>query len=69
MKGPIVTKGYYNNPVADAGSFKDGYFCTGDIGFFKEDRLFIVVRFSSTPLVHSTYNESLSGSQEGAYQV
>ncbi|KAJ7915045.1 hypothetical protein B0H13DRAFT_2231986 [Mycena leptocephala] len=44
VKGPIVTKGYYNNPVADAGSFKDGYFCTGDIGFFKEDRLFIVDR-------------------------
>ncbi|KAJ7456076.1 hypothetical protein FB451DRAFT_1342218 [Mycena latifolia] len=44
VKGPIVTKGYYNNPVADAESFKDGYFCTGDIGFFKKNRLFIVDR-------------------------
>ncbi|KAJ6505232.1 4-coumarate-CoA ligase, partial [Mycena sanguinolenta] len=44
VKGPIVTKGYYDNPVADTESFKDGYFCTGDIGFFKEDRLFIVDR-------------------------
>ncbi|KAJ6593925.1 4-coumarate-CoA ligase [Mycena capillaripes] len=44
VQGPIVTKGYFNNPEANADSFKDGYFCTGDIGFFKGDRLHIVDR-------------------------
>jgi len=40
----LVTKGYYNNPGANAESFRDGYLCTGDIGFFKDDRLHIVDR-------------------------
>ncbi|KAJ7901853.1 hypothetical protein B0H14DRAFT_3080107 [Mycena olivaceomarginata] len=44
VQGPIVTKGYFNNPEADAGSFKDGFFCTGDIGFIKDGRVFIVDR-------------------------
>lgn len=46
VRGPIVTKGYFNNPAADAESFKDSFLCTGDIGFFQEDRLHIVVRFT-----------------------
>ncbi|KAJ7647311.1 hypothetical protein FB45DRAFT_893024 [Roridomyces roridus] len=44
VHGPLVTKGYYNNPEANAGSFKDGYLCTGDIGVFKDGRLHIVDR-------------------------
>ncbi|KAJ7901856.1 hypothetical protein B0H14DRAFT_3422540 [Mycena olivaceomarginata] len=44
VQGPIVTKGYFNNPEANAGSFKDGFLCTGDIGFIKDGRLFIVDR-------------------------
>ncbi|KAJ7346647.1 hypothetical protein DFH08DRAFT_197082 [Mycena albidolilacea] len=44
VQGPIVTKGYFNNPEADVGSFKDGFFCTGDIGFIEDGRVFIVDR-------------------------
>ncbi|KAJ7045540.1 hypothetical protein C8F04DRAFT_1388164 [Mycena alexandri] len=44
VRGPIVTKGYFNNPTANAESFKDGFLLTGDIGFFKDDRLHIVDR-------------------------
>ncbi|KAJ7901855.1 hypothetical protein B0H14DRAFT_3422538 [Mycena olivaceomarginata] len=44
VQGPIVTKGYFNNPEANAGSFKDGFLCTGDIGFIKDGRVFIVDR-------------------------
>ncbi|MBI4220699.1 MAG: AMP-binding protein [Chloroflexi bacterium] len=33
IKGPNVTKGYANNPKANADSFVDGWFRTGDQGF------------------------------------
>lgn len=35
VKGPTVTPGYYNNPEANAAAFTaDGYFRTGDAGYF-----------------------------------
>lgn len=46
MRGPMVTPGYWNRPEANAESFVDGWFRTGDIlsrdadGYFKvQDRL------------------------------
>lgn len=38
VKGPTVTPGYYNNPDANAAAFTDdGYFRTGDAGYFTDD--------------------------------
>lgn len=35
VKGPTVTPGYYNNPKANESAFtEDGYFRTGDAGYF-----------------------------------
>lgn len=31
-KGPNITQGYLNRPEATEASFKDGWFCTGDLG-------------------------------------
>ncbi len=36
-KGPNVTKGYHNKPEENKAAFKDGYFCTGDIGEIDKD--------------------------------
>jgi acyl-CoA synthetase (AMP-forming)/AMP-acid ligase II len=36
IQGPNVTKGYENNPEANATSFTDGWFRTGDQGFLDE---------------------------------
>ena len=44
VKGPVVSKGYYNNPKATADSVHDGWFCTGDIGIFRDEKLYIVDR-------------------------
>ncbi len=43
--GPMVTRGYWNNPQATAGAFRDGWFRTGDAGRMDADGyLFIVDR-------------------------
>ena len=45
VKGPNVMLGYYNNESATAQAFKEGWFCTGDLGRFgKDGSLFITGR-------------------------
>jgi len=45
IKGPSVTKGYYNNPAATASAFCGEWLRTGDIGFFFEGNLYISGRY------------------------
>lgn len=42
LKGPNVFKGYYGEPEATAASFSpDGYYLTGDLGYIKDNKVYI----------------------------
>ncbi|HNG90044.1 MAG TPA: AMP-binding protein, partial [Saprospiraceae bacterium] len=42
-KGPQVMKGYWQRPDATAETIKDGWLCTGDMGFMHPDGFFQIV--------------------------
>ncbi|KUI65347.1 Putative acyl-coenzyme A synthetase [Cytospora mali] len=44
VRGPVVTKGYWKNDKANAESFVDGWFCTGDIAVFRDGKFYVVDR-------------------------
>lgn len=45
LKGPTITKGYYNRPDLNRQTFtEDGYFRTGDVGYMKDGELYMTER-------------------------
>jgi acyl-CoA synthetase (AMP-forming)/AMP-acid ligase II/acyl carrier protein len=47
LRGPTITRGYYNNAAATQSAFRDGWFRTGDVGYLDtEEYLFIVGRIN-----------------------
>lgn len=45
LKGPTITRGYYNRPELTAAAFdEEGYFHTGDVGYMKDGELFLTER-------------------------
>ena len=42
-QSPLASHGYYKNPEATDASFRDGWFYTGDLGYFDEEGFLFVV--------------------------
>ena len=44
VKGPMVSKGYYNQPEETKKGFRNGYWVSGDLGYKKKKEIYIVGR-------------------------
>lgn len=47
IRGENVMAGYWKNPTSTAETVKDGWLYTGDMGYMKEDLLYVLGRFKS----------------------
>ena len=56
IKGPNVTRGYFNRPEETASAFADGYFLTGDIGYMDENGFFFIVDRKKDMLISGGFN-------------
>ncbi|MFT6060258.1 MAG: long-chain acyl-CoA synthetase [Paracoccaceae bacterium] len=56
VRGPNVTKGYWNRDKANAESFADGFFLTGDVGRMDEDGFFYLVDRKSDLILSGGFN-------------
>ena len=56
IKGPNVTKGYWNKPAGSAEAFIDGRFLTGDIGYVDTDGYFFLVDRKKDMIISGGFN-------------
>ncbi|HAR97918.1 MAG TPA: long-chain fatty acid--CoA ligase [Syntrophus sp. (in: bacteria)] len=55
IKGPQVTRGYYNDPEATA-SIRDGWLATGDIGYLDDEGYLFIVDRKKDVIIAGGYN-------------
>ena len=56
IKGPNVTKGYWNKPKETAEAFVGGRFLTGDIGYVDDDGYFFLVDRKKDMIISGGFN-------------
>ncbi|MCE5273594.1 MAG: long-chain fatty acid--CoA ligase [Deltaproteobacteria bacterium] len=56
MKGPLIMKGYWNNPEESAGQLRDGWLHTGDIGQTDEDGYIFIVDRKKDMIIAGGFN-------------
>ena len=68
IKGPNVTKGYWNAPEETAAAFADGYLLTGDIGYMDEDGYFYLVDRKKDMIISGGFNVYPRTIEEAIYE-
>ena len=68
IKGPNVTKGYWNRPDESAASYVDGRFLTGDIGYMDEDGYFFIVDRKKDMIISGGFNVYPQMIEQAIYQ-
>jgi long-chain acyl-CoA synthetase len=56
IRGPIVMKGYWNNPAATAATIRDGWLHSGDIGYLSPDGFLYVTDRAKDMIIRSGEN-------------
>jgi long-chain acyl-CoA synthetase len=68
IKGPNVTKGYWNAPEETAAAFADGFLLTGDIGYMDEDGYFYLVDRKKDMIISGGFNVYPRTIEEAIYE-
>ncbi|MBW9206743.1 AMP-binding protein [Mumia sp. zg.B17] len=68
IRGPIVMKGYWNNPEATAAVLQDGWLRTGDLGILDEDGDLRIVDRLKDLVIRGGYNVYPSEVEEVLYE-
>ena len=68
VKGPNVTKGYFNAAQETAAAFVDGWFLTGDIGYVDEDGFFFIVDRKKDMIISGGFNVYPRTIEEAIYE-
>ena len=68
IKGPNVTKGYWNAPAETAAAFVDGWLLTGDIGYMDEDGYFYLVDRKKDMIISGGFNVYPRAIEEAIYE-
>jgi long-chain acyl-CoA synthetase len=68
IKGPNVTRGYWNAPEATAAAFVDGWLLTGDIGYMDEDGYFFIVDRKKDMIISGGFNVYPSVIEEAVWE-
>jgi long-chain acyl-CoA synthetase len=68
IRGPNVTKGYWNAPQETAAAFIDGYLLTGDIGYMDEDGYFYLVDRKKDMIISGGFNVYPRTIEEAIYE-
>jgi long-chain acyl-CoA synthetase len=68
VKGPNVTRGYWNRPDETAASFADGYLLTGDIGYIDDEGFFFIVDRKKDMILSGGFNVYPRAIEEAIYE-